>query len=164
MTMASPSVSAQSILRLRTLGNGERVRLSYRSRSKTVNLAKDFGVLSFAPGGDPPHRYQVLLSFQRNGNLYLVARFRSRSRITDGFACTNDIPWTLLLIKTKGLQVEEVATQVYDWCVQSGGAKATGPLRVTKDGIVVNYVEAEEPYTLRFVPGEAEKGFQISKR
>src|SRR5690349_19665635 len=63
------SVFAQQSLALKAIGNGERVLLSYKGRTKIVKLEEDFGG-DFVTGGDPPHRYTTLLATQRDNYLY----------------------------------------------------------------------------------------------
>src|SRR2546430_266199 len=91
-------VSAQATLILKAIGSGERVGLSYKGKSKVINLERDFAG-QFTAGGNPPHRFTVLLSIEKKGHLYLVAKFRSRSPISDPMGpCGGDAPSTLLLI------------------------------------------------------------------
>lgn len=91
---------AQQGLTLKAIGNGERVRLSYKGRTKIVKLEEDFGG-DFVAGGNPPHRYTTLLTTQKNDYLFLVARFQSGAAISDpNAACGGDRPSALLFIKT----------------------------------------------------------------
>lgn len=163
--VASSRSPAQTILGLKAIGNGERVRLSYKGKSKAVNLEKDFAG-TFVPGGNPPHSYTVLLSVERNSHLYLVAKFRSRSPMSDPMGpCGGDTPSTLLLIKAnKALKVEELASEVYDSCAFNGGRYLKGQPRVTKNAVTIDFEERGKRYTLKFDANDADKGLQVSEQ
>jgi hypothetical protein len=165
LSCAGTPTPAQTLLSLKAIGNGERVRLEYRGRSKIGNLEKDFPG-AFVPGGNPPHRYTVLLSIERNSHLYLVAKFRSRSAMSDPMGpCGGDTPSTLLLIKTsKALKIEELATEVYDSCAFNGGRYLKSKPRVTKNAVTIDFEERGKRYTLKFDAKDPDKKLQASER
>jgi hypothetical protein len=140
LSCAVAPTPAQTLLSLKAIGNGERVRLAYRGRSKIVNLEKDFAG-TFVPGGNPPHRYTILLSVNRNDHLYLVAMFRSRSPMSNPMGpCGGDTPSALLLIKTsRALKVEDLATEVYDSCAFNGGRYLKGEPKVTREVVTLDF-------------------------
>jgi hypothetical protein len=158
------TLSAQTALRLKAIGNGERVRLSYKGRSKAMNLEKDFAG-AFVPGGNPPHRYAVLLSVERNSHLYLVAKFRSRSAMSEPMGpCGGDTPSTLLLIKaTKNLKVEELLTEIYDSCVFNGGRYLRGRPKATRESVMLDFQQGNKIHTLKFDANDPERKFQVSE-
>lgn len=158
------TISAQTALSLKAIGNGERVRLSYKGRSQSINLEKDFAG-AFVPGGDPPHRYTVLLSVEKNNHLYLVAKFRSRSPMSDPMGpCGGDTPSTLLLIEaTKALRVEELSTEVYDSCAFNGGRYVKGRPRITKNEVMIDFEERGKRHTLKFDANDPDKKLQVSE-
>jgi hypothetical protein len=164
LLVADRTISAQTALNLKAIGDGERVRLLYKGKSKVIRLDRDFAG-AFVPGGEPPHRYTVLLSVERSGHLYLVAKFRSRSPMSDPMApCGGDIPSTLLLIKaSKALQVEELATEVYDSCTFNGGRHAKGLPKVNRNGVTIGFEEGGKRYTLKFDAKDPDKGLQTSE-
>jgi hypothetical protein len=163
--VAGGTISAQTALSLKAIGSGERVRLSYKGKSKAVSLDKDFAG-AFVPGGEPPHRYTVLLSVERNSHLYLVAKFRSRSPMSDPMGpCGGDAPSTLLLIKaSKALQVEELSTEVYDSCAFNGGRYLRGRPKVTRNAVMLDFEERGKIYTLKFDANDPDKKLRASER
>jgi hypothetical protein len=159
------AASAQTTLKLSALGDGERVRLSYRGKLKVISLENDF-TGRFIPGGNPPHRFTTLLSIERNHRLYLVAKFHSRSPMSDPVGpCGGDTPSTLLLIKaTKALQVEELSTEVYDSCAFNGGRYLEGQPKVTRNAVTIDFEERGKRYTLKFDANDPNKGLQVSEQ
>lgn len=158
------TISAQTKLGLKAIGKGERVRLSYKGRSKATNLEKDFAG-AFVPGGDPPHRYTVLLSVERNSRLYLVAKFRSRSSMSEPMGpCGGDTPSTLLLIKaTKDLKVKELSTEIYDSCAFNEGRHVRGKPKVTREAVTLDFQQGNKLYTIKFDANRPDKKFQVSE-
>ena len=158
------TVLAQTALGLKAIGNGERVRLSYKGRSKAMKLEKELAG-AFVAGGDPPHRYTVLLSVERNSHLYLIAKFRSRSAMSEPMGpCGGDTPSTLLLIKaTKGLKVEDLSTEIYDSCAFNGGRYVRGKPKVTREAVTLDFQQGNKMYTLKFDVNDPDKKFQVSE-
>jgi hypothetical protein len=160
------SVFAQQSLTLKAIGNGERVRLSYKGRTKIVKLEEDFSG-DFVAGGDPPHRYTTLLMTQKDNSLYIVARFQSGAAISDpNAACGGDRPSTLLFIKTNTwLQVEKVQTEVYDSCIYYGsGRYPKGKPKVINNSVTVLFDEGRKKFRVLFDGNDPDKGLQITQQ
>ena len=160
------SVFAQQSLALKAIGNGERVRLSYKGRTKIVKLEEDFSG-DFVTGGDPPHRYITLLTTQQDNYLYLIARFQSGAAISaPNAACGGDHPSTLLLIKTnKTLQVEKVQTEIYDSCIYNGsGRYPKSKPKVVNNSVSVLFDEGRKKFRVLFDGNDPDKGLQITQQ
>jgi hypothetical protein len=159
-------ISAQSNLTLKAVGNGEKVRLTISGKSKIVAL-EGTEIGDFTAGGEPPHRYTILLSIRKVDAFYIVAKFVSGATLTGPNApCGGDNPTTLLLIKTdKNLKVENIWTEIFASCIYNGsGRYPTGKMQITKSKVAVSFDEGNKKYKLFFDANEADKGLQTINR
>ena len=156
----------QSSLVLAAVGDGQKVKLTYKGKVKIVNLENDFAG-SFIAGGEPPYHYNKFLSFEKDSSLYYVATFRSGPAITDPNApCGGDSPLTLLLIQaSKTLKVEKIQTEIYQSCAFNGsGRELKGKPHVTKNRVTIAFDEGSKRHLLTFDASEADKGLQLTDR
>ena len=158
--------AAQNVLRLKAIGNGEKVRLAIGGKSKIVPLeGTDIG--DFTAGGEPPHRYTTLLSVKKGNSFYLVAKFVSGATLTGSNApCGGDQPETLLLIEAdKNLNIDNMQTEIFASCIYNGaGRYVQGKMEITKSKVSVSFDEGSKKYKLIFDVNEAEKGLQLINR
>ena len=68
--------------------------------------------------GNPPHKYRVLFTTQKDGFYYLVANVQSHSPITSPTApCGGDSPQSIIWIKAdKTLKTREIKSEIYASC------------------------------------------------
>lgn len=137
---------AQNALTLKAIGNGEKVKISANGKSKIVDLENGLAG-DFIAGGEPPHRYTILLSGRKDDSFYLIAKFRSGAAVSNPNApCGGDAPQTLLLIEAnKNLSITKVQTEVFASCIYSGAGRYTeGNPQITKDKVSIKFNEGRK--------------------
>ncbi|MBV9241435.1 MAG: hypothetical protein JO314_05440 [Acidobacteria bacterium] len=113
--------------------------------------------------GDPPHRFRVLFTAQKDGFLYLVANVQSHSPISDPRApCGGDAPRGILWIRTDpGLAKREFQSEIYESCSYN---YYDSKVKVTKTGLTINYGSAREQNALFYDNSTPELGLLVSKK
>ena len=163
LLIAVGQAQAQNAMTLRSVGNGEKVKIAANGKAKIIKLEEDFSG-DFIAGGEAPHRFTALLSVKKGDSFYLIAKFTSGAAISDKNApCGGDVPITLLLIQaSKNLAVEKVQTEIYQSCAFNGsGRKLQGKLKITKNNVSLAFDEGRKKYVLTFDISEADKGLQL---
>lgn len=159
-------ITARNSLTLKSVGDGEKVRLSLGGKSKIVRL-EGTEIGEFIAGGAPPHRFATLLSVRRNKQFYIVAKFTSGAALSNPRGpCGGDRPQTLLLIKTdRNLKIETIATEIFASCIYNGaGRYVQGKMRIDKKSVSVSFDEGRKKYTLFFDADEAASNLQLISR
>lgn len=165
-TICAEQAAAQNSMTLKAVGNGEKVRLKIGGKSKIVQL-EGTEIGEFIAGGEPPHRFTILLSVSNGDSFYLIAKFMSGAAISNpNSLCGGDRPETLMLIKTdKNLKIENMQTEIFASCIFNGaGRYVQGKMQITKSKVSVSFDEGRKKYTLFFDADEAEKGLQLINR
>lgn len=98
---------------------GTEVELAYGKRSVVFDLGAALTGTNGSLPGNPPHRYTVLFTAEKNGMIYVVADVHGVSPVTALMAaCTGDRPRSLLWIEAdKTLKNRRVRSEVYASCV-----------------------------------------------
>ena len=111
-------VFGQTGLKILPVGRTSSVKLIYRNRSVVVDLEDALAGTNGSLPGDPPHRFRVYFTAEKEGNLYLVANVQSRSPISDKNApCGGDSPQAIIWIKAdKTLKNRQVQSEIYESC------------------------------------------------
>jgi hypothetical protein len=115
--VAAP-VRAQNRLQLKPLRGSSKVRLVYDSLSRVLDLDEALAGTNGTMPGEPPHRYTVWFTTQKDGFLYLVAKVCSASPISNPNApCGGDRPCAILWIKVDmKLTAPVVQCEIYESC------------------------------------------------
>jgi hypothetical protein len=155
--LTAAQVSAQSKLQLLPVRGSSKVKLVYKTRSAVVDLDNELSGGSLA--GDPPHRYKVLFTAEKEGFLYLVARVCSASPITDSNApCGGDSPCAILWIKTnKALRKKEFQSEIYESCSFN---YYDSKVKLTRTGLKINYGGSEKK-EMTYENARPEKGLRV---
>lgn len=151
--------SAQSALKLVPRKYSE-VELAYGKQSVIFDLDDALTGTNGSLPGNPPHKYRILFTAEKEGFVYLVANVRSTSPITSPMApCGGDSPQSILWIKAdKTLKNREVQSEIYASCSYN---YYDSKVKQTKTGIVITY-GGEKKKTLGYDNLNPEKGLMIT--
>lgn len=118
IVLVAVSAQAKDQLRLQPVRGTSSIRLVYHGRSKVVDLDQALAGTNGTLAGEPPHRYAVWFTAERDDFLYLVAKVCSGSPISDPNApCGGDRPCAILWIKVdRALTTPIVQSEIYESC------------------------------------------------
>lgn len=118
LLLGTIQAQTQNRLQLKRARGTSKIRLVYRSRAIVVDLDEALAGTNGTLAGEPPHRYSVWYTAERDGFLYLVARVCSASPISNPNApCGGDRPCAILWIKVdRALTAPVVQSEVYESC------------------------------------------------
>jgi hypothetical protein len=143
LLFAGATANAQGKLRLTPVRGTSKVVLHYGTRSATVDLEKELGGDNGSLPGEPPHRFTVLFTAQKDDDVYLVAKVCSGSPISDPNApCGGDRPCALLWIKTDlTLKNMSLHSEIYESCSYNFyDSKVT----LSRTGVKISYGAAKK--------------------
>lgn len=131
------AASAQSALKLVPRKYSE-VELAYGKKSVIFDLDDALTGTNGSLPGNPPHKYRMLFTAEKDGFVYLVANVRSASPITSPMApCGGDSPQSILWIKAdKTLKNRETQSEIYASCSYN---YYDSKVKQSKNGIVITY-------------------------
>jgi hypothetical protein len=160
LSLTAGQASAQAKLQLVPM-KGSKVKLIYKIKSAIVDLDDALSGSDGVMPGEPPHRYTVLFTAEKDGELYLVAKVCSGSPISNPMApCGGDHPCAILWIKADRLLKEkEFNSQIYESCSYN---YYDSKVALTKTGIKINYGNGKETKELRYDNAAPEKGLVIT--
>ena len=140
--------------------HGSSVKLSYGARSVTIDLDEALSGTNSMPG-NPPHIYKVLFTAEKGGFLYLVAKVRSHSPISNPMGpCGGDRPESMLWIRVdKKLKDHELESEIYRSCSYN---YYDSVVKITKSGLTIKY-GGKKPKELIYNNFEPEKGFVLGE-
>lgn len=152
---------SQMRLKLSPVGRSSKVRLVYGQRSVTVDLDGEMDGSYGSMPGDPPHRFNVWFTAEKDGFLYLVAHVRSHSPISDKNApCGGDAPESILWIKAdRSLKDRHLQSEVYQSCSFNYYHSV---VRRSKNGLVIDFGGGEKR-RMTYDNRHPDKGLDITK-
>ncbi len=152
--------AAQGKLQLVPVRGSSQIKLVYGKKSAKADLDEVLAGTNGVLAGEPPHRYKVLFSAEKDGSLYLVVKVCSGSPISGPMApCGGDHPCAILWIKAnKTLKEKEFQSEIYESCSYN---YYDSKIAFTKKGMKINYGSAREKKELVYDNAEPDKGLVI---
>lgn len=158
MLMFASAVAAQPAIKFVGRKSSE-VELAYAKRSVIFDLDEVLIGTNGSLPGNPPHRYRVLFTAEKDGMIYVVVNVRSGSPITSPMAaCGGDSPQSLLWIKAdKSLKTREVRSEIYASCTYNF---RNSKVKHEKTGITI-LIGGERKLELKYDNESPEKGLVL---
>jgi hypothetical protein len=152
--------AAQGTLQLVPVRGSSQIKLVYGKKSVRVDLDEVLAGTDGVLAGEPPHRYKVFFSAQKDGSLYLVVKVCSGSPVSNPMAsCGGDHPCAILWIKAgKTLKEKEFQSEIYESCSYN---YYDSKLKLTKTGLKINYGSAREKKELVYDNAKPDKGLVV---
>jgi hypothetical protein len=153
--------SAQARLRLLPM-KGSKVKLVYKTKSAVVDLDDALAGTNGAMPGEPPHRYTILFTAEKAGQLYLVVKVCSGSPVSSPTApCGGDRPCAILWIRADKLLKEKTfQSEIYESCSYNF---YDSKVKLTKTGIKINYGSGKVTKELNYDNAAPDKGLVIKE-
>ncbi len=152
--------AAQGKLQLVPVRGSSQIKLVYGKKSARVDLDEVLAGTNGVLAGEPPHRYKVLFSAEKDGSLYLVVKVCSGSPISNPMApCGGDHPCAILWIKAnKTLQEKEFQSEIYESCSYN---YYDSVVKLSKAGLTINFGTANNKKEMFYENTRPDKGLVI---